>query len=81
LKCVKLVHEGNPGLVIAGYAQALQASMLVMATHARNSAGRALLGSVADEVMRVSNLPVLMVNTRLYPKPPVQTAPATLAAI
>ncbi len=80
LKCVKEVQEGHPGPVITGYAQALQASMLVMATHARNNAGRALLGSVADEVMRLSKLPVLMVNTRLCPKLPVQTALAAVAS-
>ncbi len=80
LKCVKLVREGLPGPVIAGYAQVLQASMLVVATHARNTAGRVLLGSVADEVMHLSNLPVLMVNTRLCPKLPVQTGLAAVAS-
>lgn len=81
LKCVKVVREGQPGPVIAGYAQALQATMLVMATHARNRTGRALLGSVAEEVMRLSNLPILMVNTRLYPKLVVEAPSAALASI
>jgi nucleotide-binding universal stress UspA family protein len=38
--------------------------MVAMATHARNYLGSLVLGSVADEVVRKSNLPVLTVHTQ-----------------
>jgi nucleotide-binding universal stress UspA family protein len=38
--------------------------MIAMATHARNYLGRLVLGSVADELIRKTNLPVLLVHTQ-----------------
>ena len=61
LNCVKTVLWGDPSLEIVQYAQEIKASMLVMATHVRGRIGQFLLGSVAEEVVSHSHLPVLMV--------------------
>ncbi len=39
-----------------------QADLIVMGTHGRRGFGRAVLGSVAENLLRVSTLPVLMVH-------------------
>jgi nucleotide-binding universal stress UspA family protein len=39
-----------------------QADLIVMGTHGRRGFGRAVLGSVAESLLRVSTLPVLMVR-------------------
>jgi hypothetical protein len=56
---------GDPAGEIIYYAKKVKASMLVMATHARSRFGQLLLGSVAEEIVSHSNLPVLMVHTGL----------------
>ncbi len=63
INCVKEVRLGNPVDEIVDYAHRSHVCMLVMATHARAGLGQMLLGSVATEVVRRSNLPVLMVHT------------------
>lgn len=42
----------------------LKADLIVMRTHARRGFARAITGSVADEVVRASRLPVLLYTTR-----------------
>jgi nucleotide-binding universal stress UspA family protein len=66
VESIPVVRVGDPAIEITAYAQALQARMVVMATHARHETGRLILGSVADEVMRNSNLPVMMLNIHHY---------------
>lgn len=68
LRCVKEVRIGYPATEIAGYARNVSAITVVMATHARGKFGRILLGSVADQVMRHSHLPVMMVNIITHTK-------------
>ncbi len=63
IPCVKVVREGNPAEEIIDYTRKANASMLVMATHARNSLGQILLGSVANDVVRHTHLPVMLVHT------------------
>lgn len=65
VKCIQTVLWGDPALEIVKYAQKIEASMLVMATHARGRVGQFLVGSVAEEVVSHSHLPVLMVTTGL----------------
>ena len=43
------------------------AEIIVMSTHGRTGVGRALLGSVADEVLRHTTLPVLLVHAPAAP--------------
>jgi nucleotide-binding universal stress UspA family protein len=44
--------EGSPGDAIVDVAERLGCDLVVMATHGRSGLGRALLGSVADHVVR-----------------------------
>ncbi len=54
--------EGDPEWVIENQAKELRASLIVMATHARTGLGRLLHGSVADEIVRSSTVPVLLIR-------------------
>jgi nucleotide-binding universal stress UspA family protein len=45
-------------------AQAQQASLIVMMSHGRGAFRRAIMGSVADEILRRSSLPVLIVRPK-----------------
>lgn len=51
---------GNPGWSLVHLASDLTADMIVLGTHARGAVGRALLGSVADYVVRHAEIPVLV---------------------
>ena len=53
-----LVTTGNPGQRIADAAR--QASCIVMTTSGRTGASHALIGSVAERVVRLSPVPVLV---------------------
>jgi nucleotide-binding universal stress UspA family protein len=55
------VVEGEPADAILETAEATHADLVVMSTHGRGGLGRWLYGSVADEVLRHSSVPVLLV--------------------
>lgn len=48
------IIEGTPGEAIVHTAQDLECDLVVMATHGRSGLGRAVLGSVAEHVVRHS---------------------------
>lgn len=48
------IVEGSPGAAICAAAEQLGCDLVVMATHGRGGFGRAILGSVADHVVRHS---------------------------
>lgn len=56
----RVVNHAAAGIL--DVARELDADLLVMASHGRGGLGRALLGSVADKVLRGSDRPVLMVR-------------------
>jgi nucleotide-binding universal stress UspA family protein len=56
------VREGRPAVEIEAAAQEIGADLVVMGTHGRRGLSRALLGSVAEEVVRTSRRPVLTVH-------------------
>jgi len=62
LKADKLVREGPPGGVILETAHEQNANLIAMSTHGRTGIARTVLGSVADEVVRASHLPVLLIH-------------------
>lgn len=68
---------GSVVQAIDSVAAAIDADLIVMSTHARTGARRALLGSVADAVLRSANQPVLL--CRLVPPPPGAPNPLDLA--
>jgi nucleotide-binding universal stress UspA family protein len=51
-------------------ADRVEADLVVMSTHAHRGVARALLGSVADAVVRTGNCPVLLIHQRAEPRPP-----------
>ncbi|HYE38943.1 MAG TPA: universal stress protein, partial [Ramlibacter sp.] len=53
---------GHPGVEIVKAARKEKAHLIVMGTHGHGILGRALLGSVAQNVITDSDLPVLMVK-------------------
>lgn len=57
----------QPGIVwerILGHASECGADLIVMGTHGRRGLPRALIGSVAEKVVRMSPVPVLTVSAR-----------------
>ena len=64
----------SPARALRAYAKTHGIDLIVMSTHARGGVGRAMLGSVADELVRESGLPVLL--TRRGDLPPAAVAAA-----
>jgi nucleotide-binding universal stress UspA family protein len=54
--------SGLPGAAIVAAAEAADADLIVMSTHGRGGPLRSILGSVANEVVRQSRRPVLLVR-------------------
>lgn len=57
-----LLKTGEPRETIHAVAKDLGADLIVMGTHGRRGLSRALLGSVAEYIVRTSSLPVLTVR-------------------
>ncbi|HET7539185.1 MAG TPA: universal stress protein [Polyangiaceae bacterium] len=57
-----LLCEGAPWEQVLDAATRLNADLIVMGTHGRSGLERALLGSVAEKVVRMSRVPVLTVH-------------------
>lgn len=56
------VRRGNPHDDILSYADEADVDVVVMGTHGRTGVKRALLGSVTEDVVRHSSIPVLTVH-------------------
>lgn len=54
--------EGDPGEEVVRAAQESRAELIVMSTHGRTGLPRLLMGSVAEQVMRKAECPVLTVK-------------------
>jgi nucleotide-binding universal stress UspA family protein/CBS domain-containing protein len=52
--------EGRPAETIVQRARHLDAGLIAMTTHGRTGLGRAVMGSVADEVLRTASCPLLL---------------------
>jgi len=59
------VVQGNPAPTIAEYAERYDQDLVVMPTHGREGVSRYLIGSVAEKVVRLSEVPVL--TARMQP--------------
>lgn len=59
-----VVRHGEPAEVIHAVAHELPAKHIVMGTHGRRGLERALLGSVAERVIRKAGCPVTIVRVR-----------------
>jgi nucleotide-binding universal stress UspA family protein len=67
---------GDPAEAIAEVAEGIDAQLVVMSTHAYTGAARALLGSVADAVVRSCHRPVLLVRRDAAHQSEVDRQPA-----
>jgi nucleotide-binding universal stress UspA family protein len=56
-----ILLDGPVAATVASYGQANHARLIVMTTHGRSGLERAWLGSVADELVRISPVPLLLV--------------------
>jgi nucleotide-binding universal stress UspA family protein len=56
------LRSGSPWEQVLGAATDMKADLIVMGTHGRRGLERALLGSVAEKVVRMSRIPVLTVH-------------------
>jgi nucleotide-binding universal stress UspA family protein len=59
-----MIREGSPRPAIVEVALELNCQMIVMGTHGRSGLAHLLLGSVAEYVVRNSEVPVLTVRAR-----------------
>ncbi|RMD90895.1 MAG: universal stress protein [Calditrichaeota bacterium] len=69
VKIKKLQKRGiSPAPVILDYAREEDIDLIVMGTHGRRGISHILLGSVAEEVVRVAKCPVLTIREQKEPK-------------
>lgn len=61
---VTAVESGSPAAQIVRYAEQCRADLIVLGTHGRTGVSRAILGSVAERVVRTASCPVLAVPLR-----------------
>jgi nucleotide-binding universal stress UspA family protein len=61
---------GEPGATIAARAHKADIDLIIMSSHGRGELGRALLGSTADEVIRDSKVPVIVIRDGVPSPPP-----------
>jgi nucleotide-binding universal stress UspA family protein len=62
LRITQVVRNGHPAAEIRKFSQEENVDLIVMATHGRTGVKHALLGSVAEKVVRLATVPVLAVK-------------------
>lgn len=74
----RILREGTPSREIVSYAGQEDCDLVCMGTHGRGGLNRLLLGSVAERVVRSSEVPVLTVRVGGRPDElPPEDTPAT----
>ncbi|MDP4265473.1 MAG: universal stress protein [Bacteroidota bacterium] len=58
------VEEGKPGETIIRVAKEWEADLVVLGTHGRTGLLHVLMGSIAENVIRHSSIPVLIIPTK-----------------
>jgi nucleotide-binding universal stress UspA family protein len=66
IPCDALVREGHPTQQIQAAARQFQADRVLLGTRSRSKLGKLLLGSVAEQVLRSVNLPVITVGPEAH---------------
>lgn len=64
LSCRAMVRIGAPAREITSYAGEMNADLIVIGTHGRSRLSRALLGSVAEQVIRHAGCPVFVIREK-----------------
>jgi nucleotide-binding universal stress UspA family protein len=67
LKLERRLVEGEPAAEILRVAEETKCDLIVIGTHGRTGLGRLLMGSVAEEVLRKADCPVLTLKTPSAP--------------
>ena len=62
---VRLLRSGSPADTIVNVAEAEGADLIVVGTQARKGISRAVLGSIAEAVVRQSSCPVMVVRSSM----------------
>jgi nucleotide-binding universal stress UspA family protein len=62
---------GSPAEALIGFAHAEPGRVLCLSSHGRGGLRRALLGSVAEEVVRTADVPVVVIGPEVEIQPPV----------
>lgn len=62
LQTETMVRFGNPAQKIVEAAEQAHCDLIMMASHTRGKVGRAILGSVTDEVSHMAEMPVMIVR-------------------
>ncbi len=68
-----VVRVGNPHEIVVEYAAQNEMDIIVMGTHGRTGVDRYLLGSVAEKVVRMSDVPVVTVRKGEETEPEPET--------
>jgi nucleotide-binding universal stress UspA family protein len=76
VQVVTAVETGSPAAQIVRYAQSVGADLIILGTHGRTGVSRAILGSVAERVVRTAGCPVLAVPMRFRSREPERELPA-----
>ncbi len=63
-----ILEEGNPGEIVIKHANKLRADTIVIGTHGRTGLSRLVMGSVAEEVIRHAQCPVLVIPIKTLNK-------------
>jgi nucleotide-binding universal stress UspA family protein len=66
IPCEALLREGNPADQIGAAARQFRAGRVLLGTRSRSKLGKLLLGSVAEQVLRSVNLPVMTVGPEAH---------------
>ena len=64
IKASKRVVRGHPGEAFLGVSIQEKVDLIVLTTHGRSGLKRAILGSVADELVRTAGVPFLVIRPR-----------------
>ncbi len=64
IPCETVIGQGEPAHAISEDAERLGCDLIAMPLHGHSGLARFVLGSVAEEVKRTSNIPILMVKAR-----------------
>jgi nucleotide-binding universal stress UspA family protein len=75
------LRTGSPADEIVRYADARDVDLIIMGTHGRSGLAHALMGSVAEQIVRTAPCPVLVVRSRKGAAVSTQTAAATDAPV
>ena len=59
-----VVVEGNPADAISEFAKQRGVGLIAMSSHGRGGLGRLVFGSVADAILRHSEVPVLLIRSK-----------------